>query len=113
MKKLLLIGVVALLAPMAGLFAEVGGTYAVKGKNADGSKYKGTVVIAGDAASGYSFSWTIGKDSYQGTGTLSGDTLTVDWGAPDPVVYTVSDDGATLKGKWGPGGQNKENLTRQ
>ena len=44
---------------------------------------------------------------------LDGDTMTVDWGQPDPVVYKVSADGAELKGKWGPNGKGREKLTRQ
>lgn len=113
MKKILVLGIVALLAPLAGLYADVGGTYTCEGKNPNGAKYQGTVVISGDANTGYSFSWTIGADSYQGTGTLSGDTLTVDWGAAEPVVYKVNADGSELKGRWGPGGKGKEKLTRQ
>ena len=112
MKNKLLIAIFALLLPAAA-FAEVGGTYTCEGKNPNGGRYQGTVVISGDANSGYTFSWTIGADSYQGTGTLSGDTLTVDWGQPEPVVYKVLNDGAELKGKWGPGGKGKEKLTRQ
>lgn len=114
MKKLFLIGLVTLLAPLATIYGDVGGTYACEGRNEKGAgKYTGTVVITGDATSGYSFSWTIGESSYQGTGTLSGDTLTVDWGQPDPVVYKVNADGSELKGRWGPGGKGKEKLTRQ
>jgi len=103
----------ALLVLTSTLYAEIGGTYAVSGKNLQGGRYEGTCVVSGDAASGYSFSWTIGSESYTGTGTLSGDTLTVDWGAPEPVVYKVLEDGAQLKGRWGPDGKGKEKLTKQ
>lgn len=91
----------------------VGGTYKVEGTNPSGAAYEGTVVITGDAANGYQFKWTIAGDSFDGTGTLEGDTLTVDWGAPDPVIYKVKDGGAKLKGKWGAQGKGKEKLTRQ
>jgi hypothetical protein len=114
MRKLLLTGVFLLLAPMAALYAEVGGTYDCQGSNGKGAgKYTGTVVITGDAASGYTFNWTIGSSQYSGTGTLTDDTLTVDWGQPDPVIYKVNADGSELKGRWGPGGKGKEKLTRQ
>ncbi len=114
MKKLMLIGVFALFAPLATAYAEVGGTYNCQGSNGKGAgKYQGTVVITGDANSGYTFNWTIGDAQYTGTGTLSGDTLTVDWGQPDPVIYKVNADGSELKGRWGPGGKGKEKLTRQ
>jgi len=115
MKKMMLIALCAFLAPMASLYADgIGGTYTCEGKNPNGSgRYQGTVVISGDANAGYTVNWTIGESQYSGTGTLSGDTLTVDWGEPDPVVYKVKDDGAVLKGKWGPGGKGRETLTRQ
>lgn len=122
MKKIVLVGFVALAAslfaqdstpPSTGPTTGVGGTYTVEGKNPNGGAYEGTCTITGDAASGYQFNWTIGSDNYTGTGTLDGDTLTVDWGAPEPVIYKVKDDGATLKGKWGPKGKGKEKLTRQ
>lgn len=124
MKKVLLIAFVAL---ATSLFAQdstppstppaagpgIGGTYTVEGKNPNGARYEGSCVITGDAAAGFQFNWTIGADNYQGTGTLDGDTLTVDWGAPEPVVYKVTEDGAKLKGKWGPKGKGKEKLTKQ
>lgn len=114
MRKIFMIALLIALAPIVSLYAEgVGGTYAVSGKNPNGSRYEGTCVISGDAATGYSFQWTVGEGQFSGTGTLDGDTLTVDWGEPDPVVYKVSADGAELKGKWGPGGKGKEKLTRQ
>ncbi|HNN01649.1 MAG TPA: fibronectin-binding protein [Turneriella sp.] len=111
MKKLFLF---AVLAPMFALFAEgVGGTYTVAGKNPGAGRYEGTCVISGDASTGYTFQWTIGEQQFSGTGTLDGDTMTVDWRQPDPVVYKVSADGAELKGKWGPNGKGREKLTRQ
>lgn len=90
-----------------------GGSYTVQGSTPDGAKYEGSVVISGDAASGFHVVWTIGSDTYEGTGTLSGTTLTVDWGQTEPVVYKISADGATLTGKWGKRGRGREKLTRQ
>jgi hypothetical protein len=44
---------------------------------------------------------------------LSGTTLTVDWGQAEPVVYKISNGGATLTGKWGKRGRGREKLTLQ
>jgi hypothetical protein len=90
-----------------------GGTYAVEGTTPEGSTYTGTALISGDASAGFQVQWTIGDSQYSGTGTLAGDTLTVDWGAPEPVVYKIADGGAMLKGKWGKRGKGREKLTRQ
>jgi hypothetical protein len=88
------------------------GNYDVKGSSPDGGRYEGTVTISGDQQNGFQLNWKIGADEYQGTGVLAGDTLTVEWGAPEPVVYKVSDGGAKLKGKWGKKGKGREILTR-
>jgi hypothetical protein len=90
-----------------------GGSYAVQGSTPEGAKYEGSVVISGDAASGFRVVWTIGSETYEGTGTLSGTTLTVDWGQAEPVVYKISNGGATLTGKWGKRGRGREKLTLQ
>lgn len=91
----------------------IGGAYAVQGSSPDGSKYEGTVVISGDQQSGFQVNWTIGADTYSGTGKLDGNTLTVEWGAPEPVVYKVTDGGNKLSGRWGKKGRGREKLTRQ
>lgn len=91
----------------------IGGTYTAQGTSPDGSKYEGTVVISGDQQSGFQFNWTIGADTYAGTGKLDGNTLTVEWGAPEPVVYKVSDGGNKLNGRWGKKGKGREKLVRQ
>lgn len=88
------------------------GNYDVKGSSPDGSRYEGTVAISGDAQNGFQLNWKIGADEYQGTGSLAGDTLTVEWGAPEPVIYKIMDGGARLKGKWGKKGKGRETLTR-
>lgn len=92
--------------------ASVSGVYNLKGTTPEGSKYEGTVTISGDAQSGYKFHWSVGNDQYDGTGTLAGDTITVDWGAPEPAVYKVLEGGALLRGKWGKKGRGRETLKR-
>jgi uncharacterized caspase-like protein len=77
------------------------GNYRVKGTNPNGSAYQGTLTIERSGAL-YQVRWKIGKDTYEGQGTLNGSTLTVDWGQPDPVIYQVLHDG-TLEGTWAQG----------
>jgi hypothetical protein len=84
------------------------GTYVVAGRNPDGGKYKGTVEIEKDGDN-YHVSWKVGDSAYDGTGTLKGNLLTVEWGSATPVVYALADDGS-LKGLW-DAGLGEETLT--
>jgi hypothetical protein len=84
------------------------GNYRVQGTNPNGSTYQGTLTIERSGPL-YLVRWKIGQDIFAGQGTLSGSTLTVDWGQPDPVIYQVMNDG-TLEGTWAKG-QGKESLT--
>jgi hypothetical protein len=83
------------------------GNYRVQGTNPDGSPYRGTLTLERSGPL-YLVRWKIGKDTYEGQGTLNGNTLTVDWGQPDPVIYQVMNDG-TLEGTWARG-KAKESL---
>lgn len=85
----------------AGPLSPLAGTYLASGKNPDGSRYSGRVTIRQDGGA-YHLAWQIGNTGYKGTGSLSGNVLVVDWGAPTPVVYAVTDDGS-LKGLWEAG----------
>lgn len=96
-----------------GEVLNIGGTYDVRGKSPDGTEYEGTVAITGDAASGYQFNWTIGSDTFQGKGSLSGNELTVIWGENETIVYKVGPGGQKMTGKWGAGGKGREKLRRQ
>jgi uncharacterized caspase-like protein len=84
------------------------GNYRVQGTNPDGSPYRGTLTLERSGPL-YLVRWKIGKDTYEGQGTLNGSTLTIDWGQPDPVIYQVMNDG-TLEGTWAKG-RGKESLT--
>jgi hypothetical protein len=84
------------------------GTYKVEGKNADGSAYEGTVEIERQGKS-YHLSWAVGSSSYEGTGKLAGNLLTVDWGSSTPVVYALGKDGGLI-GLW-DAGKGEETLT--
>jgi uncharacterized caspase-like protein len=83
------------------------GRYRVQGTNPNGNTYQGTLTLE-RSGSLYLLQWRIGRDTFQGQGTLSGRTLTIDWGQADPVVYQVMNDG-TLQGTWARG-QGKETL---
>ena len=88
---------------------KLAGKYTIDGRNPNGSRYRGSVIITVEGAT-YNFLWRISNGStYHGKGRLHGDTLTVDWGQKDPVIYRVKDDG-TLRGRWA-NGRGTENLT--
>jgi len=84
------------------------GGYGVEGRNPDGRTYKGTVEIEKDGDE-YHVSWKVGGSAYEGTGTLEGNLLTVEWGSATPVVYALAGDGS-LKGLW-DAGLGEETLT--
>ena len=93
--------------------ASLAGEYSVTGKTPEGAGYEGTVTISGDDSAGYTFSWSLGESQYAGQGRRTGDSISIDWGAPEPVVYKISRDGKTLKGKWGSRGKGREALRRK
>ncbi len=73
------------------------------GTNESGGSYTGKVRIAPQGSS-YALSWELTSgEHYDGVGVLTGDLLTVGWGAGSgAVVYEVR--GSKLSGKWvGPG----------
>lgn len=80
---------------------DVKGTYQVQGTNPDGSIYTGIVAITRSGGS-YDFSWKVGEN-YFGTGTMSEEILTVDWGDDYPVIYEVREGGNVLIGIWADG----------
>ena len=84
------------------------GVYRVAGRGANGIPYQGVVRIARQGEA-YRLDWRIGKDEYQGKGTLDGNLLSVDWGSATPVVYALAANGS-LKGLWAAG-TGEETLT--
>jgi hypothetical protein len=84
------------------------GTYDVEGHNPDGGDYEGTVDIE-KKGNGYQLNWEVGDSSYQGSGKLDGNLLTVEWGSSTPVVYALAEDGS-LTGLWAAG-KGQETLT--
>ncbi|WP_428688060.1 LIC10280 family protein [Roseibium sp.] len=84
------------------------GTYAVSGRNPNGTTYTGTVALSRQGSK-YTLVWKVGASGYRGVGELDGNVLRVDWGDDTPVVYALSDDGR-LKGLWAAG-RGAEELT--
>jgi len=75
--------------------------YRVRGTNADGSAYRGTVALTRDG-NRYRVVWTIDGETFRGTGTLSGDRLLVESTSDGEVTRSemvVSADGR-LSGPW-------------
>lgn len=88
--------------------SKLAGEYEVFGTNPNGSTYKGVVRISVEGKL-YRFNWRISNgETFKGQGYLKGNTLTIDWGQSDPVIYKVGDDGV-LRGTWSRG-RGKENL---
>lgn len=84
------------------------GVYDVNGTNSDGKTYRGTVSISVEGER-VKMSWHLTTgETYEGTGKLVGDTLTVHWGAPYPVIYKVT--ATKLIGTWDDG-RATEDLT--
>lgn len=96
--------------PVFAAGKDISGMYNVSGRNPDGSRYAGTVVISQVSGNTYSFTWKIGSQTFEGQGDLNGDTISVDWGQADPVIYKVRPDG-TLMGLWARG-RASETLTK-
>ncbi|MEJ6392427.1 hypothetical protein V8J82_04115 [Gymnodinialimonas sp. 2305UL16-5] len=88
-------------APIAQAQQHILGDYYAYGRNADGTAYSGTVEILPNGPNQVIVNWSVGS-SYSGIGTLSGDVLTVEWGANHPAFYIVMSDGE-LHGTWGDG----------
>ncbi|MBV8747584.1 MAG: hypothetical protein JO134_21355 [Xanthobacteraceae bacterium] len=77
------------------------GRYRVTGRNPNGTTYSGDVAITRQG-SRLHLDWKVSNSNYQGTGTLVGNMLVVDWGSTTPVVYAATPDGS-LRGLWDSG----------
>lgn len=90
--------------------SSISGKYKVSGTNPNGSSYGGSVTIS-ESNGEYLFTWTVAGQTFTGTGTLEGTTLTVDWGEAEPVIYEVKNGGRLLEGTWA-GGNATETLRK-
>lgn len=76
----------------------ISGFYNAEGRNPDGSPYAGKAVISEQNGS-VQITWTMGNQSYSGTGVRNGQVVEINWGQPDPVIYVVLANG-NLHGTW-------------
>lgn len=88
----------------------INGLYQAQGRNPDGSAYSGTAVVA-EINGSVQINWTVGAQSYAGTGVRDGQIVVVNWGQPAPVIYVVMANGE-LHGTW-QNGTALERLVRQ
>ena len=93
------------------------GVYRCEGRNPDGERYAGTVIIR-NAGSAYQLFWLIGSVNYSGVAVQQGDRLSSSWESGDAagiVVYKAGRDGRQLEGEWaaypGDGPLGAETLT--
>jgi hypothetical protein len=90
----------------------LGGNYLVEGANPDGTTYRGTAIIT-PSPTHYFIKWYVGSAVFSGSGTLSGQTLTIVWtdssGRTGLIAYGLSPDGV-LTGSWA-GGKGSERMT--
>lgn len=94
-------------APKAVYAPQIEGAYAVQGLNPNGTRYQGRVTIKVKDNTAF-FRWDIAGQTFHGQGPLTGNTLVIDWGEDDPVIYQVNGDGS-LFGTWA-GGRASETL---
>ncbi|WP_305984808.1 hypothetical protein [Roseibium sp. MMSF_3544] len=88
-------------SPNAVLQQQIEGTYDSVGRNPDGSRYEGVARIEVRDGTVYMV-WNIAGETFSGQGSRNGNTLVIDWGQQDPVIYTIEPDG-TLQGTWAAG----------
>lgn len=110
-RRLLGIGMMALLAtPVAAQQSNINGVYEAQGRNPDGSSYTGQAIVAEKGGS-VQINWTVGQQTYAGSGHRDGQVVVVNWGQPAPVIYVVMSNG-DLYGTWA-NGTALERLVRQ
>ncbi len=108
MKTTVLSTLTALALTTTAVAQSISGTYLSEGRNADGSAYTGTATIT-ETSGQVGMQWTVGAQNYAGAGQFDGRILSVNWGAPYPVIYILMTDG-TLHGTW-DNGRALEKLT--
>lgn len=100
----------ALGGPLAAQQVGITGVYRAEGRNPDGSAYTGTAVVT-ETGNAVQVNWTVGNQSYAGSGVRTGQVVVVNWGQPAPVIYVVMSNG-DLYGTW-ENGTALERLVRQ
>jgi hypothetical protein len=81
------------------------GKYIIEGTRPSGTRYQGTATLSrsGDQ---FSLSWNIDNQTFSGSGTLSGNQLSIKWRQGSKggglIVYTLNPNGS-LSAAWGEG----------
>jgi len=94
--------------------AQRAGTYDVTGANPDGAQYTGTLVLEQIGMLSFRLTWTIGSDTIEGVGMVSGLTFATAFslgGQPSMGIYEIKPDGEmvgqwTIMGAFGGGTEN-------
>lgn len=91
----------ALALPAGAQVLDITGPYRAEGRNPDGSAYSGLATVA-QQGNAVQINWSVGNQTYSGSGIRTGQVVVINWGQPDPVVYVVMLDGQ-LHGTWAKG----------
>ena len=91
----------ALTLPVAAQVRDITGSYRAEGRNPDGSTYTGRATLA-QQGNAVQINWSVGNQTYSGSGIRTGQVVVINWGQPDPVVYVVMPSGQ-LHGTWAAG----------
>lgn len=105
-----LLAAATLAGPLLAQQVGITGTYRAEGRNPDGSAYTGSAVVA-ETNGAVQITWTVGNQTYSGSGARTGQVVVVNWGQPAPVIYVVMSSG-DLYGTW-QNGTALERLVRQ
>lgn len=101
MKKLVLAALLALSLAFPAA-AQRSGLYEVTGANPDGTEYTGTLTLTQVGLSTFRVVWTIGNDTIEGMGMVSGLTFATAFALGDQAgmgIYEIRRDGS-LEGVW-------------
>lgn len=96
--------------PALAQVLDITGAYRAEGHNPDGTTYTARAIVA-QQGNAVQINWSVGGQTYAGSGTRTGQVVAINWGQPDPVVYVVVNKGQ-LHGTWA-GGTALERLLPQ
>lgn len=105
MKRLILATVLAFglaLGATDPAAAQRAGNYDVTGANPDGTQYTGTLVLEQIGLLSFRLTWTIGSETIEGVGMVSGLTFATAFslgGQPSMGIYEIKPDGE-MTGQW-------------
>lgn len=88
----------------------ISGVFVAQGRSPDGSAYSGQAAVA-EQDGAVKINWTVGSQTYAGTGIRDGQVVVVNWGQADPVIYVIMANG-DMHGTWAAG-RGLERLIKQ